>query len=406
MIAFPIMGVAFDALRANRLRSSLTLIGVIFGVTSIMTIMSALEGMQQKIEEQFNSLGPSTFMVAKMMVAMSHEEFLDKVKRKPITMADAELIEDKCELCEKVSPRAMRGVNVKYGTQTLRNIGLMGGLSNFLDIVDFEVGEGRFHTREEDLHKSKVCLIGDLVREQLFEGRDAIGKSIKVNGQKYRIIGIAEKQGAMFGASQDDFVVIPLSSYIVQFGPPRRGINVVIKATSVAQLPDAMDEVRLLLRTKRNVPFNKSDDFDLMTADAILDILNQFTLMFRVTLVVISSISLVIGGIVVMNIMMVSVSERTREIGIRKALGAKKNHILLQFLFESSMLTISGGLIGTAAGFFIARALVAMMDMIIEPSALAISAGITISTSIGLIFGIYPAMRAAKLDPVKALSYE
>jgi putative ABC transport system permease protein len=211
----------------------------------------------------------------------------------------------------------------------------------------------------------------------------------------------------MFGESQDNFVVVPLSAFIRQFGEPhRRGTFLTIKAVSVERLPEAMDEVRLLLRTYRKVAPDAPDDFDMETAESILERFNTFTLMFRLVFVGISGISLVIGGIVVMNIMMVSVTERTREIGIRKAIGAKQRHILTQFLFESVMLTMSGGLVGVALGFIIAKSLASQIDMDIDPSALAIFAGLGVSTGIGLIFGIYPAMKAARLDPIKALSYE
>ncbi|UCC45279.1 MAG: ABC transporter permease [Candidatus Zixiibacteriota bacterium] len=407
MIAGALFGVAFNALRANKLRSGLTFIGIVFGVTSVMTIISALEGMQDQLEEVFASMGPSTFMVGKMMTVMSDEEFFEKVKRKPIMLEDAELVEESWTLCEKVSPRLFRRSNLKYGNQTLRRVDVMGGTANFIDIVDFEVAQGRFHSAEEDLHKSHVVLIGDMIREEFFEGLDPIGKTIKVDGRKFRVTGVARKRGSMFGESQDDFIVIPLSTYVSHYGQSRRGgVYLTIKAVSVDKLDEAMDQTRMILRAKRKVPYDKPDDFDLMTADAILDMLNQFTMMFRLVLVGISSISLVVGGIVVMNIMMVSVTERTREIGIRKSIGAKQKHVLLQFLFESVMVTLSGGIIGIILGFIAARTLVAMIDMAIDPSAVAITAGLVISVGIGLIFGIYPAMRAARLDPVKALSYE
>ena len=395
------------ALWANKLRSSLTFIGIVFGVTSVMTIMSFLEGAIGSIEKALDTLGPSTFMVAKMMSAYSEEEFLEKVKRRPIDLETAELIERNCQLCEKVSARLFDQARVSYAEQSLRRVGVMGGTSNFIDIVDMEVSQGRFHSVEDDLYRRNVAFIGDLIRETFFEGVDPLGKTIKVGGHKYTVIGVAKKRGSLFGETQDDFVVIPLSSFIRQFGEPhRRGTYLTIKAVSVEQLEDAMDEVRLLLRTNRKVAPDAPDDFDMETAESILERFNQFTLMFRLVFVGISGISLVIGGIVVMNIMMVSVTERTREIGIRKSIGAKRRHILAQFLFESVMLTMSGGIVGVTIGFVIARVLGGQIDMEIDPSGLAIFAGLGVSTGIGLIFGIYPAMKAARLDPIKALSYE
>ncbi len=407
MIAGSLLRIAFDALRANKLRSGLTLLGIIFGVTSVMTIISALEGMMDAIEEDISSLGPSTFMVAKMMIVSSDDMFLEKVKRKPIVLEDAELIEKGCSLCEKVSPRTFTEATVKYRNDKLRRVTVMGGTASFIDIVDFEVAQGRFHSYEDDLYRRPVVFIGDLIRETFFEGQDPLGKQIKVGSKKYRVIGVARRRGSMFGESQDDFVIIPLSCFVTQFGVSRRrGVYLTIKAVSVERLEEAMDQVRMVLRAKRNVPYDKPDDFDMMTAESVLDFLNQITRIFRMGLIGISSISLVVGGIVVMNIMMVSVTERTREIGIRKSLGAKQKHILVQFVFESTMVTLAGGVIGIVFGFLIARWLVALIDMNISPSALAIIAGLSISIGIGLIFGIYPAMRAARLDPVKALSYE
>lgn len=406
MIVGSLFGIAVLALTANKLRSGLTLLGIVFGVTSIMTIISALEGMQDSIEESFSALGPSTFMVARIMVITSEEMFWEKIKRKPVLVEDAELIKERCSLVELVSPRVTRRTNIKYGTQSMRNVTIMGGMSNFLDIVDFQLEQGRFHSEEDDLHKRKVIFIGDLVREEFFEGVDPLGKTLKVNGKKYDVIGVAKKQGTMFGQSRDNFAVIPLSAHAQQFGRTRRGANIVVKAVSVEQLDNAMDQVRMAMRAKRKVPYNSPDDFDMLTAAGILEVLNNVTRMARMGLIGISAISLVVGGIVVMNIMMVSVSERTREIGIRRSLGAKQSHIMAQFMFESVVLTFSGGLIGIAAGFFIAKALVAQIDMEIAPSMVAITWGLFISTSIGLFFGIYPAMKAAKLDPVKALGHE
>jgi len=402
-----ILRIAMSALLANKLRSGLTLLGIIFGVTSVMTIISALEGMQAAIREDLETLGPSTFMVSKMMTAMSEEEFLEKVKRKPISLSLAEAVGEECELCEKISPRCFQSGNIKYGNETMRDIGVMGAAYNFVDIVDFEVAQGRFHSREDDIYKRNVVFIGDLVRETFFEGVDPLGKTIKLDGQKFSVIGVAKKRGEMFGESQDDFVVIPFPTFMKEYGEPRRrGVVLTIKAPTVEQLDETMDEVRVILRSHRKVPYNQPDDFDMMTADSLLDLINQFTRLFRLSLIGISAISLVIGGIVVMNIMMVSVTERTREIGIRKAIGAKQHHIMMQFLFESVILTFSGGLVGIVAGFLIARVLTAQIDMSIDPSPVAIAAGFVISTGIGLIFGVYPAMKAARLDPIKALSYE
>ncbi|MBU0982714.1 MAG: ABC transporter permease [candidate division Zixibacteria bacterium] len=406
MIIGSIFGIAFDAIRANKLRSSLTLVGIIFGVTSVMTIISALQGMMDSIEEEISVLGPSTFMVSRMMMAMSDEEFREKIKRRPIQLEAAEMIAENCTQCERVSPRVFASTRVKYRDKALRDVTVMGGTADFIHIVDMEVELGRFHSYEDDLYRRRVVFAGAQIVEEFFPDVDPLGKEIKLGGVKYTIIGVAKKKGEMFGESQDDFVVIPLSAHIRQWGQPRRGVYLTIKAYSVDVLEDCMDEVRVILRSKRNVPYNEPDDFDMMTAESALDMINQFTRITRFALVGISAISLVIGGIVVMNIMMVAVTERTREIGIRKSIGAKFKHILWQFLFEAVIITFAGGLIGIVLGFVIAKTLVSLIGMSISPSAAAIILGLSISGGIGLIFGVVPALKAARMDPVKALSYE
>jgi len=358
------------------------------------------------MEKEIGRLGPQTFMVSKMMIATSEDMWLEKIKRKPVTLASAKLIQEGCQDCLKVSPRTFAMERAKYGSKTIRDVRLMGCMSSFIDIMDFEVAQGRFHSSEDDLHRRPVVFIGDGLREEFFPGVDPLGKEIRLGSKKYTVIGVAKKVGSFFGESRDEFVAMPLSTFSTQFGQPRWGLNVLVKAVSVEKLEEAMDEVRMILRSQRGVPFNAPDDFDMLTAESFLDLLNQMTQMFRFALVGISSISMVVGGIVVMNIMMVAVTERTREIGIRKAIGAKQKHILLQFLFESLTLTVVGGLIGIVSGYLIAKTLVGMIGMQIEPSTFAIIAGLSISMGTGLIFGIYPAMKAARLDPIKALSFE
>ena len=405
MITGSLFKIAVDALRANKLRSGLTLLGVIIGVTSVMTIVSALQGMQDAIEEDLSQFGPSTFMVTRIGMAMSNEEFFEKLKRKPINMKSVDLIEKSCELCSKVSPRAGNDARVKYKGKALRNVTIFGVTADAFEVVEVQLAQGRFHTIDEDRMRRPVAFISDKLRENLFEGIDPLGKEITINGSKFTVIGVEKKSGP-FGDNQErGYAYIPMTTYSSHFGEPSR-IMLLVKATSVETLQDAMDQTRMILRAQRHVPFDKPDDFDILTADAILDVINAFTRILRFALIGISSISLVVGGIVVMNIMMVSVTERTREIGIRKSLGARQKHILLQFLFESLMVTIAGGVIGIVIGFLAAQALMAKIDMNIAPSIAAISLGLAISGGVGLFFGIYPAMKAARLDPVKALSYE
>jgi putative ABC transport system permease protein len=363
--------------------------------------------MMGSIENQLASLGPTTFVVSTMGgVITSEEQFREMLKRKPIKLDYADDIEESCSLCEIVSRRIYGSGEVKYRDRKLRDVTIMGVNSNFIDIVDFEVELGRFFSQEEDLHRRQVAFIGQTLREEFFSGVDPIGKEIRIRGSKFTVVGVAKKRGSLFGNDQDDFAFIPVEPHLRLFGDPGRRAGIFVKAASLERLDEAMDEVRLVLRARRQVPFDKPDDFNMITADNLLASLNAITRIFRLSLVGISSIALVVGGIVVMNIMMVSVTERTREIGIRKSIGARRRHILLQFLFEALMTTLSGGLVGIVLGYILAGSIVELLDATISPSALAIISGLSISVGIGLIFGIYPAMKAARLDPIKALSYE
>lgn len=407
MIVASLAKIAVAALWANRLRTGLTLLGVIIGVTSVMTIISALEGMMGAIEDNLAVLGPTTFIVTKAGgVITSHEQWIEMMKRKPLNMQTWKLLEDGCTQCEKICPRTDNQADVKRGNNTMKRVRISGGTSNLIDIVDFEVEVGRFHSVEDDIYRRRVAFIGEDVRQELFGEVDALEKTIRIGGIRYTVCGIAKKRGSMFGESQDEFIFIPFSTHIKQFGFPRRGLSFAIKAPSVETLQDTQDEARMILRAQRHVPYNKPDDFSMMTADSILEMLNNITQIFRFGLVGISSISLVVGGIVVMNIMMVSVSERTREIGIRKAIGARRSHIMWQFLFEALVTTLGGGLVGIVLGHFAASMLVGWMDIEMSPSLFATLSGLVVSTGIGIIFGLYPAMKAARMDPIKALSYE
>jgi putative ABC transport system permease protein len=407
MIVVSLVKLAFSALVSHKLRSGLTLLGVIIGVTSVMTIISALEGMMGGIKAQLDRLGPSTFIVSTIGgVITSEDQWREMLKRKALKIESVKYVEEACDLCEKISPRTYANATVKYRDKGLRHVAVMGASAVIIDIIDIEVARGRFYSREDELHRRQVVFIGDFIREELFPGLDPIGKEIRIGGKKYTVVGIAKKRGSTFGENEDNFLMIPFSTAVKQFGDPRKRLSFFVKAVSVEKLQEAQDQVRMILRSRRHIPYDKPDDFSLMTADNILETLNSITRIFRLALIGISSIALVVGGIVVMNIMMVSVTERTREIGIRKSVGAKRKHILLQFLFEALMTTFSGGVIGIVLGFLIAKTLVGLIDMEISPSAFAIMAGLLISTGTGVIFGIFPAMKAARLDPIKALSYE
>ena len=407
MVKFSLIRESFGALRANILRSFLTILGMVMGVMSVIAIVATVEGMQQNIEDVFASMGPKTFMVSRIGFGLTMSQYLERLKRKKLTRELIPLIEEGCPDCEHVGAEGYARASMKYGSARIRRVSIEGNTPNMLDMKDLDVAQGRFLTWEDDRRRGQVVFIGDLVREKLFGEEDPLGKRVRLGNHEFTVIGVAEKLGGMFGEEMDEFATVPLSTLHKLW--PRKGspVNLVISSVTLDSREIAMDQVRVVLRSERKILYEQEDDFTIFTPDAILSFINDFTRGFRVILISLPLLSIVVGGIVIMNIMMISVTERTREIGIRKALGARRGDILVQFLYESLILSIVGGAIGIIGGIWLGKtALSSWMDIDVTPTTLAIILGFGISTAVGLFFGIYPATRAARLDPVEALSHE
>lgn len=406
MSIFESVKIALAAIWANRLRSALTLLGIVIGVMSVITIISAIEGLMGSIEDSVSALGPATFIVTKFGIITSEEDFFKALKRKSFTVEDMRAVEKACPGCEKVGGRDFNRASIKRGNKGLRRVIIIGATANLLDIVDIQLAEGRFFTETEYNRKNQVAFVGPVIVEELFEGVDPLGKTIKIKGKRFTVIGIAKKRGSFLGNNQDNFVMIPLSAHIKMFGKTRRNFNLMIKSATIEGIEDTQDQVRAILRARRGVSYKEDDDFSILTAENILSFVDTITRGIRIALIGISSIALVVGGIVIMNIMMVSVTERTREIGIRKSIGARRKNIMVQFLFEALILSVGGGIIGTAFGIGTAIVLGSQISLPVEPSLFAIISGMSISTGVGVFFGLYPAVKASRLDPIDALRFE
>jgi putative ABC transport system permease protein len=407
MVILILIQEAFAALWANRLRSFLIVIGMVMGVASVTTIVSAVEGMQADMKRAFMTLGPNTFIVTRFGFAMSWSEYLERMRRKKLTRGLIPLIEEGCPDCKEVGAEGYASDHLKYGSARLRWVDIRGQTPNIHAMRDLDVAQGRFVSWEDDSRRRNVAFLGHRVYERFFEGTDPIGKRIKVGNNEFTVIGVADELGGLFGQDLDEFICIPLSTLQKLYHQPGNPVNLVVSAVSMERQQRAMDEVRVVLRSARRVPYDDKDDFEIFTPDAILSFINDITRAFRVLMVSLPLLSIVVGGIVIMNIMMISVTERTREIGIRKSIGARKKHIMVQFLYESLILSIVGGAVGVFIGVKLGEmALTSWMGINVAPSTLAIALGLTISTAVGLFFGIYPAMKAARLDPIAALSYE
>ncbi|MCH7947897.1 MAG: ABC transporter permease [candidate division Zixibacteria bacterium] len=407
MIYLSLLSESVKALWSNKLRSFLTLLGMVMGVTAVITIVSTVEGMQQNLEDVFSTMGPNTVIVTRFGVGLSMNEYLERRRRKKLTRGLIPLIEQGCPDCKYVGAEGYAQDHIKYESKKVRRVQINGETPNILDMQDLDVALGRYLSWEDDRRHKQVAFLGNDIYERLFDNEDPLGKKIRVGKNEFTVIGVAEKIGTVFGQTLDDFISIPLSTQQKLYPQPGNPVNLIFSAVSMERREMAIDQVRVVLRSARQVPFSSKDDFSFVTAETVMSFINDFTRAFRVILIALPLLSMVIGGIVIMNIMMISVTERVREIGIRKAIGAKSKHILVQFLYESLVLSIIGGAVGAGLGIWAGgEVLSSLMDIQHTPMMMAVLLGLSISTGVGLFFGIFPALKASKLDPVKALSHE
>ena len=397
--------IALSSLRANRLRSLLTLLGIVIGVMAVIAVVSIISGLNDYVAGKIFNLGPDVMTISRMSpVITSLDDFIENQKRKNLYITDMEAIKAACNNCKAVGASVnMRG-RLKFGRDFVDSQ-IQGYTAEVPAIRGNELQTGRFLTEYDVEHARNVCVIGSDIVDNLFPFVDPIGKTLIIDDRSFEVIGVGVKQGSVLGQSQDNWAMIPLTLHQKMYGA-RRSINIYAKAKDEQHLGAAESEIRLTLRARRHLSYNAKDDFALNTNDNFLQIWANISRAFFAVTIGIASISLVVGGIVVMNIMLVSVTERTREIGIRKASGARRHDILIQFLVESSTLALVGGIIGVLLGVSIAVAISWFTPLPASIKWWAVALGLMVSTSVGLFFGIYPATKAANLDPIVALRYE
>jgi putative ABC transport system permease protein len=402
------VAIAAGSLNSNKLRSFLTLLGVILATTTLVVVMSVVHGMDVYVAEQVSDMGTDGFRVNRIPLVgqFDPKKYLELQKRNPkLTVEEYEFLKEHLTLVREFGMEADQTVSVHFRSEGLDGVTLMGVTANTGTISNIQVAEGRFITDSEDRRRVDVAFIGNDVRERFFAGRDPIGKAIVVEGRPFEVIGAAKKRGNVFGQSQDNFVVIPINTFVKTFGS-RPEIEFVALAANHLRLDDAEDEVRALLRAYRHIRPNHDDNFGLLASASLVAIWDQLTGVLATMAVGIVSIFMVVGGVVIMNIMLAVVTERTYEIGIRKAVGARHGDILRQFLIESAMLAASGGLIGVVVAWVLAMIVRAMTPMPIALPVSAVVVGVGLSALVGLFFGVYPARRAAVMSPIQALRWE
>ena len=402
-----LFSMAWATLRSHRLRSFLALLGLVIGVATLITVMTLVQGANTYVEQKIANLGVRVFEVAKTPIVITNfEEFLKAQHNKDITWEDLEALRAACRHCQAAGAQIVTGTGrVRYRDREMSDVAILGQTANMSYIGTRTLAAGRFFTPFEERAASPVAVIGHGLGERLFGGTNALDQSVRYGAEDLRVVGAIEKIGSILGQDQDNFILIPLSTYLRLRGS-RHSLQLEIRASSDQVFQAAQDEVRMLLRARRHVPPGEKEDFYFGTPDSYLELWRSISSAFFIVFVMVSSIAALVGGIVIMNIMLVSVTERTKEIGVRRACGARQNDILRQFLAEALLQCLIGGALGVLLGFGAASALKQLTSFPADVKVWVALLGLFLASAIGLFFGIYPAVKAARLDPVVALRSE
>jgi putative ABC transport system permease protein len=397
---------SLDALRAHKLRSFLTLLGVILAVTTLVAVMSVVAGLNLYVADRIANLGANVFVVTRFGIITSNDEWVRAQKRPLVTQDEYLTLKEDMRTATQVAALLGTSADVRYGNDLLENVSILGVTSNYPDVRNYTVAAGRNLSDSDEKHHSPVCFVGSDVVKRFFSNVDPIGKTIRAGTHSYEIVGVSSTIGSAFGQSQDNFIFIPLGTYLKEWSTQRDSLVLFIQAPSAEMMSASEDEARMFLRARRHLPWDAKDNFGLLGAETIMSLWKSITQNLFAVMVGLTSVFLVVGGIVIMNIMLASVTERTREIGIRRSLGARKKHIVLQFLTESAVLAAVGGLIGIGLAYAVVALARALTSIPMETPISAVILSVCVSTGVGLFFGIYPATRAARLDPIEALRSE
>lgn len=400
--------IALGSLWASKLRSFLTLLGVILATATLIAVMGVIHGMDVYIAQQVSDMGASGYRVRRIGILgdVEPKRLQELLKKNPeMSREEYDFLKSHAKLTGELGMEIDRNVRLRYQTEQLKDVSLQGYTPNMAAISNLQTAHGRFFTEVDNHRRAAVAIIGNDVRDKFFLGVDPVGKSLLVDGRPFEIVGVSRKLGSVFGQSRDNFVWIPIETYFKIYGS-RKDIGFNAMAIDPSRMNAAQDEVRMLLRAYRHLSPGAEDNFGIFASDSLLDIWKQLTGVIAATAVAIVSVFMVVGGVVIMNIMLAVVTERTHEIGIRKSVGARRGDILKQFLVESSVLSAMGGLIGVLLAWLVAAGVrqATPVPMVLPTSSIVV--GVGVSALVGLFFGVYPARRAAQLDPIEALRAE
>ncbi len=398
---------ALQSLWGNKMRTILTLIGVVMGVASVIRVITMVNGANRYVATKLSGYGADVFQVSRMpSVIFSAQDYFRYQKRKIVRIEDYDAVRDHCSDCSDMGAALSKSTNVFYNGHSSDNTEVRGYTWTMLSLSNIDIATGRGFTPSDEKHGTHDAIVGYDIVDNILGPGDPIGKEIRVDGIPYTIVGVGERQGKTLGQSQDNWVAVPISTYQQIYGY-NDSVDIFARVAGGAQVMDrAEDQVRVLMRTRRHDAPGSPDDFEIQTNDTFLDIWKQISSLFASVVLGLASIALVVGGVVIMNIMLVSVTERTREIGVRMALGAKQRDVLMQFLIESGLMAMIGGAIGVLCGILVGKLITIVIGFPTSVPIWAVFLGLFLAGSVGIFFGVYPASKAAKLDPVVALRAE
>jgi putative ABC transport system permease protein len=398
--------IALQTMRAHKLRSFLMLLGIILSVSTLILVVALISGVNEYFASRVANLGSNVFLVMKFPIISDSKELLKATRRnRDISWDDYESLRENLKLPKGVGAEVRRTANVRSAQQSLEDVDLRGVTSNIGEMDVEEVATGRYITDVDNEHRDMVCMIGADVADKLFANTDPIGKVLTVDGQEFQVVGVAKRIGNTLGQSQDNFVYIPIQTWLKIYGR-NTSLHINVQTRGPEWLDRTKEETRALMRARRHLAPNDDDNFGILASDSLMGLWKNLTGTLASGMVGLVSIFLVIGGVVIMNVMLASVTERTREIGIRKSLGAKKRDILLQFMVESTVMAMVGGAIGVLVAWIIAVVVRSMTPVPMAVPITAVILAIGISSAVGMFFGVYPARKAARLDPIEALRFE